>query len=39
MKAVILNGSGANDLTSERINAALTAKLQIQGWDVTGRPT
>jgi multimeric flavodoxin WrbA len=34
MKAVILNGSGANDLTGERINAALIAKLQIQGWDV-----
>jgi multimeric flavodoxin WrbA len=34
MKAIILDGSNANDRTGERVRAALLAELQIQGWDV-----
>jgi len=34
MKAVILDGSQENDLTGERVRAALLAKLQTQGWEV-----
>ena len=34
MKAIILDGSQANDKTGERVRAALTAQLQTQGWDV-----
>jgi multimeric flavodoxin WrbA len=34
MKAILLDGSKANDNTGERVRAALTAQLQAQGWDV-----
>lgn len=34
MKAIILDGSQENDLTGERVRAALLAKLQTQGWEV-----
>ena len=34
MKAILLDGSGANDSTGERVRAALTAQLQARGWDV-----
>jgi multimeric flavodoxin WrbA len=34
MKAILLDGSGANDKTGERVHAALTAQLQAQGWGV-----
>ena len=34
MKAVILDGSRANDSTGKRINAVLIAQLQNQGWNV-----
>ncbi len=34
MKAVILDGSLANDRTGRRVRAALIAQLQSQGWDV-----
>lgn len=34
MKAVILNGSSANDGTGQRVNAALMAQLQARGWAV-----
>jgi multimeric flavodoxin WrbA len=34
MKAILLDGSGANDHTGERVRAALTAQLQTQGWDM-----
>jgi multimeric flavodoxin WrbA len=34
LKAVLLDGSVANDHTGERVRAALTAQLQAQGWDV-----
>ncbi len=34
MKAVILDGSHENDLTGERVRAALTAQLQQSGWEV-----
>lgn len=34
MKTTILNGSTKNDITGERIRTALTAQLQMQGWDV-----
>ena len=33
MKAILLNGSHANDSTGERVRAALTAQLETQGWD------
>jgi len=34
MKAILLDGSQLNDSTGERVRAALTAQLQVQGWDV-----
>ncbi len=34
MKAILLDGSSENDTTGERVRAALTAKLQTQGWEV-----
>ncbi len=34
MKAIILNGSQANDATGQRVRTVLTAQLQNQGWDV-----
>ena len=34
MKAIILDGSGVNDSTGERVRAALMAQLQTQGWEV-----
>jgi multimeric flavodoxin WrbA len=34
MKAILLDGSQANDNTGERLRAALTAQLQAQGWNV-----
>lgn len=34
MKAIILDGSKLNDSTGERVNVALTTKLQNRGWDV-----
>jgi multimeric flavodoxin WrbA len=34
MKAILLDGSGANDHTGERVRAALTGQLQAQGWEV-----
>jgi len=34
MKAILLDGSEANDNTGERVRAALTAQLQSQGWEV-----
>ena len=34
MKAILLDGSLANDNTGYRVRAALTAQLQEQGWDV-----
>ena len=34
MRAVLFDGSTANDNTGERVRAALTAQLQAQGWDV-----
>jgi multimeric flavodoxin WrbA len=34
MKALILDGSQENDVTGERVRAALIAKLQAQGWNV-----
>ena len=34
MKAIILDGSHANDSTGGRVRAALTAQLQAWGWDV-----
>ncbi len=34
MKAVVLDGSFANDNTGERIRAALTAELETRGWEV-----
>ncbi len=34
MKAILLDGSQANDRTGERVRAALTSQLQAQGWDV-----
>ncbi len=34
MKAILLDGSQANDDTGEPVRAALTAQLQTQGWDV-----
>ena len=34
MKAIILNGSQANDNMGERVNKALTEILYTQGWDV-----
>jgi len=34
MKAIILDGSQANDLTGERVRAALLVKLQTQGYEV-----
>ena len=34
MKAILLDGSQANDNTGERVQAALTAELQARGWDV-----
>jgi len=34
MKAILLDGSQANDNTGERVRAALRAQLQAQGWDV-----
>lgn len=34
MKAILLDGSHANDSTGERVRAALTAQLQAQGWEV-----
>jgi multimeric flavodoxin WrbA len=34
MKAILLNGSSANDPTGERIRTALTAELQARGWEV-----
>ena len=34
MKAILLDGSQANDKTGERVRAALMAQLQTRGWDV-----
>lgn len=34
MKALILDGSHANDLTGQRVHALLTAELESQGWQV-----
>jgi len=34
MKAILLDGSQANDNTGERVRAALAAELQARGWDV-----
>jgi hypothetical protein len=34
MKAILLDGSRANDNVGGRVRAALTAQLQTQGWDV-----
>ena len=34
MKAILLDGSSANDSTGERVREALTEQLQSQGWDV-----
>ncbi len=34
MKAVILDGSHANDITGERVRAALLAELRSRGWEV-----
>ena len=34
MKAIVLDGSRENDLTGERVRAALLAKLETQGWEV-----
>ena len=34
MKAILLDGSPATDLTGERVSAALTAQLEARGWDV-----
>jgi len=34
MKAILLDGSQANDNTGQRIRTSLTAELQNQGWDV-----
>jgi multimeric flavodoxin WrbA len=34
MKAILLDGSIANDTTGVRVRAALTEQLQSQGWDV-----
>lgn len=34
MKAIILDGSQANDVTGERVGKALTEELQTSGWDV-----
>ena len=34
MKAVILDGSQANDNTGQRVREALMAQLQSQGWEV-----
>jgi multimeric flavodoxin WrbA len=34
MKAIILDGSAANDLTGGRVRSVLLAKLQAQGWEV-----
>ena len=34
MKAIVLDGSQENDITAERVRAALLTKLQTQGWEV-----
>jgi len=34
MKAILLDGSKANDNTAERVRAPLVAQLEAQGWDV-----
>jgi len=34
MKAVLLDGSQANDVTGKRMRPVLTSELQTQGWDV-----
>lgn len=34
MKAILLNGSNANDNTGERVCAALTTQLQARGWEM-----
>jgi len=34
MKAILLDGSQANDKTGERVRAALEAEFKTQGWDV-----
>ncbi len=34
MKALLLDGSQANDKTVERVRAALTGQLQARGWEV-----
>jgi multimeric flavodoxin WrbA len=34
MKAILLDGSGANDNTGERVRATLEAELQARSWDV-----
>src|SRR6266511_3690567 len=34
MKALILDGSRANDLTGQRVHAALTTELETHGWQV-----
>ena len=34
MKAILLDGSHANDSTGERVGAALTTQLQSEGWEV-----
>ncbi len=34
MKAILLDGSFANDVTGERVRSAVTAELQSSGWDI-----
>ena len=34
MKAILLDGSQANDSTGERVRGALEAELKIRGWEV-----
>lgn len=34
MKAILLDGTQANDSTGERVRAALEAELKTQGWDI-----
>jgi multimeric flavodoxin WrbA len=34
MKAIILNGSGENDVTGERLRAVFQTKLQERGWEI-----
>ena len=34
MKAIILDGSHKNDLTGQRVRAALTVELESRGWEI-----